>query len=155
MKNYKKIYIVGACGSGKTTFAKRLSEQLGIPVFALDNIHRHEVTRAIRPDAERNEILNGILKKQSWIIEGAAVHDYTKAIWENCDIAMLCNPSVIMRIYYITKRHISKRIRGEHHSWWINIRVTMRFRKQNFLQYQKFAKQYKKTIVNSAKRSGV
>ncbi|GGG18394.1 hypothetical protein GCM10007425_11070 [Lysinibacillus alkalisoli] len=35
---FKKIHIMGAIGSGKTTLAKRLHEQLNIPYFELDNI---------------------------------------------------------------------------------------------------------------------
>jgi len=33
-----KIYVVGAVGSGKTTFSKKLSNELDIPYFELDNI---------------------------------------------------------------------------------------------------------------------
>lgn len=35
----RRIAVVGASGSGKTTFARRLAERLGIPHIELDAIH--------------------------------------------------------------------------------------------------------------------
>jgi len=36
----RKIYIVGMVASGKTTFAKNLSKEMGIPFYELDCIVR-------------------------------------------------------------------------------------------------------------------
>ena len=65
----KKIIIVGCCGSGKSTFAKKLAQKTDLPLYHLDNIYW-------LPDAshlERSEFIerqNEIMEKDSWIIDG-------------------------------------------------------------------------------------
>jgi len=159
LENYKKIYIIGACGSGKTTFAKKLSEQLGIPYFSLDNIYRFEKSRKIRPDTKRTDMLNDIFRKKSWIIEGAHAKEWTAEIWEHCDVVIFCNPSAIKRIYFLIKRYATaKRIKGQTygdilHNALFNIRITLQFKKQDLLKFQEFKKQYKQTpVIDSAKK---
>lgn len=68
-----KIFIIGGPGSGKTTLAKKLSEQYGIPRFDLDdlfwdNTAAHYGTK--RDPAERGAMLDRILSESDWIIEG-------------------------------------------------------------------------------------
>ena len=65
----KKIIVVGCCGSGKSTFAKKLAEKTDLPLYHLDNIYW-------LPDAshlEQTEFVqkqNEIMKNDSWIIDG-------------------------------------------------------------------------------------
>ncbi|HOP65776.1 MAG TPA: DNA topology modulation protein FlaR [Bacilli bacterium] len=67
-----KIYILGSVGSGKTTLAKKLSLQLGIPFYELDNVvWEFHLSGDIRRSKEEIEkIFNKILNEDNWIIEG-------------------------------------------------------------------------------------
>lgn len=55
-----KIYISGGPGSGKTTYAKKLSQELNIPCFDLDEvkwINRPNAFNLRRPKEERLALL--------------------------------------------------------------------------------------------------
>lgn len=66
---YKRILVLGCCGSGKTTFSLSLGEITGIPVVHLDKLYWKpgwtEPTRAEFHAALINE-----LSKEAWIMDG-------------------------------------------------------------------------------------
>lgn len=65
----KKIIVIGCPGSGKTTFAEKLKDKTGLPLYYLDAIwHKPDRTHISREeyDARLSEILN----LDSWIIDG-------------------------------------------------------------------------------------
>ena len=67
-----KIRIIGGPGSGKTTLARQLSREMGIPHFDLDDIQWDNAgDYGTKRDAgERDRLLAEILKHEDWIIEG-------------------------------------------------------------------------------------
>ncbi len=65
----KKIIVIGCSGSGKTTFAERLRDKTGLPLFYLDAIwHKADRTHISRD--EFDECLGRILSLDEWIIDG-------------------------------------------------------------------------------------
>ncbi len=69
MDAVKRILVIGCCGAGKSTFARRLGEKLGLPVFHLDRLF----WRPGWKEASREEFdaeLGRILKKDAWILDG-------------------------------------------------------------------------------------
>ena len=50
----RRILMVGCPGSGKTTFALRLAEKTGLPLFHLDSVY----WRADRTHLTREELVN-------------------------------------------------------------------------------------------------
>ena len=67
-----KIYIVGIVASGKTTLAKALSAQLGIPWYELDSvvhIYSKQAHYKRTPEEQADEI-NRINDTGDWIMEG-------------------------------------------------------------------------------------
>ena len=64
-----KIIIVGSPGDGKSTFARKLRDITGIPLFYLDMLW-HKPDRTTVTQEEFNNRLNGILQKDRWIIDG-------------------------------------------------------------------------------------
>ena len=154
LEDYNKIYIFGAPGSGKTTLTKKISKQLGYPSFATDDIKWNDAIWQKRPEEERTNVLNKILvENKTWIIEGTQWQDWTNPIWEECDIAILCNPSTMKRVYYILKRyfmrqdHVSRPFFRALHNVFHNINYTMQFNKHVLPKLKAKAEIHKKSIV--------
>jgi hypothetical protein len=67
----RRIHILGAPGSGKTTLARRLAAVTGLPVHHLDEVARvGGGTGPIRTEAERTPLVAAIAIADAWIVEG-------------------------------------------------------------------------------------
>ncbi len=65
----KKVIVIGCPGSGKTTFAEKLSKSTGLPLYYLDAIwHKPDRTHISRE--ELDDRLGEILALDEWIIDG-------------------------------------------------------------------------------------
>ena len=65
----KRILIIGSPGAGKSTFARKLRDRTGLPLFYLDMIwHRPDRTNISRDEFDSR--LAEILEKKEWIIDG-------------------------------------------------------------------------------------
>ncbi len=83
----KKIIIIGCPGAGKSTFARKLKDKLGIELFYLDRIY-HKADRTTVSREEFDAELAEIMKKKQWIIDG----NYQRTIpvrLQNCDTVFL------------------------------------------------------------------
>ena len=68
-REIKKAIVIGCPGSGKTTFAEKLSAKTGLPLFYLDAIwHRPDRTHISREEYDAR--LPEILAQDAWIIDG-------------------------------------------------------------------------------------
>ncbi len=65
----KKILVIGCPGAGKSTFARKLRDVTGLPLFYLDMLW-HKPDRTNISGEEFDEKLNDILGKDKWIIDG-------------------------------------------------------------------------------------
>lgn len=89
-----KILIIGNSGSGKTTFAKKLSSDLDLPCFEVDSFVWKPIGyNEKRSEKEIDDSINEILKRDSWIVEGVFgkiaeyfINDANKLIFLNPDI---------------------------------------------------------------------
>ena len=82
-----KIIVIGCSGSGKTTFALKLHELSGIPLFHLDAIwHRADRTHISRDEFDAR--LGEILALDRWIIDGNYSRTLERRLAE-CDTVML------------------------------------------------------------------
>ena len=65
----KKVIVIGCPGAGKTTFARKLKEKTGLPLFHLDSIW-HKPDRSNISRAEFDARLGEILQGEEWIVDG-------------------------------------------------------------------------------------
>lgn len=65
----KKVIVIGCPGSGKTTFAEKLSKKTDIPLFYLDAIW-HKPDKTHIPREEFDSRIKEIFAAEEWIIDG-------------------------------------------------------------------------------------
>lgn len=65
----KRILIIGGNGSGKTTFAKKLSAKTGLPLIHLDKLYWKDNWQHVTQE-EFDKRLTPELLKSEWIIDG-------------------------------------------------------------------------------------
>lgn len=83
----KKVIIIGCPGAGKSTFARKLKEKTGLPLFYLDMIwHKADGTNISRD--EFDEKLKGIVEKEQWILDGNYIRTLEMRLKE-CDTVFL------------------------------------------------------------------
>ncbi|OBZ07615.1 hypothetical protein A8L34_26160 [Bacillus sp. FJAT-27264] len=106
----KKVLIIGIVASGKTTLAKRLSEEINIPWYELDSIVHHQtaVERIKRTADQQLEVIMDIDKDGHWIFEGTDRESY-QCLYEMADTIIFLDTPL----------------------WKRKVRIFIRFLKQN------------------------
>ena len=149
MKLPNRIYIIGTMGSGKTTIAKKLSENLKIKHYPLDDIyHVVKFTKKRSPEA-REKKLNELLKKKKWIIEG--VHNkWTENIFKVADLVIWLDLHPRFLVWHLLKRFFK---REDDKASLKHIKGSMKYA----VGYRKGSKKYvwHKTMINKYKPNSV
>ncbi|MGN1108949.1 MAG: adenylate kinase, partial [Oscillospiraceae bacterium] len=83
----KKVIVIGSPGAGKSTFARRLRDVSGLPLYYLDMIwHKPDGTNVSEEEFDRE--LREILSRERWLIDG----NYQRTLEERlklCDTVFL------------------------------------------------------------------
>ncbi len=107
-----KIYIIGGSGSGKTYLADKLSEEHHIEHYDLDDLqwdNKAESYGVKRNPEERQAMLQEILEKEEWIIEGV-YYKWCKQCFADADqIYLLEVPRRTYR-YRIIRRFLRRKL---------------------------------------------
>lgn len=65
----QKVIVIGSPGAGKSTFARRLRDRTGLPLYYLDMLwHKPDKTTVTREEFDSK--LSDIIKQDKWIIDG-------------------------------------------------------------------------------------
>ena len=100
----KKIAVIGCGGSGKSTFSRKLSEILNIPICHLDKLY-WKTGWIPTPNDEWNDLIKNLVSKEKWVIDG----DYGRTLdirLENADTIIFLNMPMYLCIYRIIKRRL-------------------------------------------------
>jgi len=65
----KKVIIAGFSGAGKTTLAKRLGNELDLPIVQIDE-RCFNAKRRLKPIPEVEKIVSDICSGEKWILDG-------------------------------------------------------------------------------------
>ena len=80
-----RISIVGTSGSGKSRLARRLADELAIPLLELDSI-RHQPNWEPLPDPDFTEQVSAFVAQDTWIVDGNYFDLATEPlIWPRAD----------------------------------------------------------------------
>ena len=66
----KRVAVIGAPGSGKSTFARRLGEVTGLPVIHMDYYHLDSNYDYPHDHEAWNELVRKLIARDEWITEG-------------------------------------------------------------------------------------
>lgn len=69
MGKMKRIMVIGSPGAGKSTFARKLRDKTGLPLYYMDMLF-HKPDRTTVTREELGQRLQEILQTDSWIIDG-------------------------------------------------------------------------------------
>ena len=112
IQRFKRVVVVGSSGSGKTAFARALSEILGAPHIELD-AHYWGPNWVPKPDEDLQKSLTAALDVDAWVFDGnlsssnaEALKSATAIVWLNYSF-----PVVFGRAVHRTFRRIVSRER--------------------------------------------
>jgi adenylate kinase family enzyme len=90
-----RVLIFGNSGSGKSTFAKRLSEKHKLPHLDLDSIvwEPGQIAEMRRPDAVAASLAAFLAQNSSWVIEGC-YGELVEAASGHCTGLVFLNPGL-------------------------------------------------------------
>lgn len=104
---YKKIAIVGAPGTGKTTLSNKLSEIFHIEATHIDGLH-HLENWQIRDKTERDKMILDVVKKDEWIIDGT-YKSTLKNRFEAADLIIWLDFSTFNQLKGIVSRYLKNK----------------------------------------------
>ena len=106
----RRVMIVGAPGSGKSTLVRQMAKQLGLPVYHMDHLH-HLPGWQPRPLAEKQDMARAIEQRDEWIFEGGMSSTYDSRA-ARADTLIWLDLHIALRLWRVTKRlwqHYGKR----------------------------------------------
>lgn len=142
---FKKIHIIGSVGSGKTYLAGFLSKRLSIPFYQLDNVvWERTIGGDIRNSIEeRDRLLEEIINREKWIIEGAH-HEWVLKSFDSSDLIIYISASKWRRDLRGITRFIKQKLGLEKG----NFKQTIKSLFQHFKWNKDYDKEKKPEIFN-------
>ncbi|WP_423784990.1 DNA topology modulation protein FlaR [Halobacillus litoralis] len=133
MNDVKKIHIIGSVASGKTTLARKLSRELELPYYELDNVvwERHQTGDIRRTEEERAEYLRQVVGMEGWIMEGVHNEWWVEESFRHADVIIFLDTKYSVRTYRIIKRFILQKLRLEKAHYTPTFRIFLKMFKWN------------------------
>jgi len=151
----KKIWIFGGVGSGKTTFAEKLSEKLKIPFYTTENFVYEKKWGEKCSESMKRKNIQAVVNKPFWIIEGTHNGKWIEAQVKKADVVILLNMSRPRLFFRVTKRHIARKKSGDLGSWETLIKMlrwAFEYKSSDYEKYKKLARGKKFIILNGPKQ---
>ena len=111
-KEYKRIFITGASGSGKNWLAEQFSDVFDIPYYDLDDVAWIKKYTIKRDKKEKAEKVDKISKRKKWIICGAG-KTYLGKMPERAEVIIIIRTHATREMFRVLKRHVKRNMVGE------------------------------------------
>ena len=95
----KRIIVTGNAGSGKSTFARQLSEAVGVPSDSLDSVVWQSGWKKT-PKDERERRIHAMIERPFWIIDGVSYD-----VQERADTVVFLDVSRWVSFWRVAKRN--------------------------------------------------
>lgn len=152
MKSHKRIYVLGRSGSGKTTFAKILSEKLGIKHYELDDLFFESKFDKKRDAEKRDKLFQKLCNRNKWIIEGG----YTSWIEDgikSSDVIILLEVPFHKVAYRIIRRFKDRQ--KAYNEKWLEVLTLLKYtikykakkNKKGYNKHMNLIKKHKKKLI--------
>lgn len=112
MSQVSKIHIVGASGTGKSTLAKRLSKELGIPHYDLDDVRYPPKINKKQSYEERLPTVEKIANEDKWVVEGIYTNSWVHLLIREADQIIWLDLPLSTTLPRLFRRYIRDRING-------------------------------------------
>ncbi|WP_282677373.1 P-loop NTPase family protein [Serratia marcescens] len=142
----RRILIVGRPCSGKTTLAEKLSSELGIPTYDIDNLSWKKGWQRVDIKVMKDQ-LSLILASNAWIISGDYLNTLSDRLVYATDILFL-DITWYRAVFRYFKRVINRAFGNERHAgygkWYQEIDLLFLIKKVVF--YKLYAKRFTQSI---------
>lgn len=106
----KRILVIGTSGSGKSTFAQKLSKRLQIPFFASDPFY-WEADWQIASDEKVRECIRAVIQQEAWILDGNfdSEHEWVWKqanciLWLDYPLVIVCRQIIFRNLRWVVTR---------------------------------------------------
>ena len=147
---YKRILILGAGGSGKTTIGRKIGRIMNIESKSIDDLRYSKDFRIKFSDKNAKNKLKSLLKKEKWILDGVYVEDYIFPAFKKADLIIVLKSTRLKLIYRIIKRETSIRKKYKNKSLLDLVKLlywSQKYKHHNETKYLPIAKRYNKKII--------
>ena len=150
INNVSKIYIVGSVGSGKTTLGKKIAKELDLAFFEMDNLifERSSIEDRKRTDDEINFLVENIVQKDSWLIEGTCLREIVQPIFDSSSKIIFLDIFYFVRVYRFSLRFLKQKLGIEK----ANYQPTFKIYKQMFKWNHDFEKTGHLNFIDKTKK---
>ncbi|MDD9959277.1 MAG: AAA family ATPase [Gammaproteobacteria bacterium] len=101
-----RINVIGTAGSGKSTFSKRIADELGVPYIELEAL-AWESNWVETADKKLFLNLEALLASDRWVIDGN--YSQTRHIkWKNCQLVIFLDLPFLIICFRLLRRTLTR-----------------------------------------------